>query len=69
MARRKFPEEHNQIAFLSKVSAAAGFHEVMDFLSASRLRYALIVDPPIIKSHMHQYWSTVKLDILDGEER
>ena len=60
MAERKYSSSHNQVAFLEKVPGAEAFADVIDFLNATHLRYALTENPTIYKSHMEQFWSTVR---------
>ncbi|GJW74946.1 hypothetical protein Tco_0134316 [Tanacetum coccineum] len=41
----KFAETHNVVAFLEKPKESAGFAEIIDFLKASSVSYALTVNP------------------------
>ena len=52
MSNLSFANTHNMIAFLQKPKEFEGFTDIIDFLSASTLRYALTVNPTIYISHM-----------------
>nr|GEV51436.1 ribonuclease H-like domain, reverse transcriptase, RNA-dependent DNA polymerase [Tanacetum cinerariifolium] len=41
------------------------FHPMLDFITASPLRYALIVKPTIFVSHIRQFWSTARIETTD----
>ena len=70
MAERKYSSSHNQVAFLEKVPGAEAFADVIDFLNATHLRYALTENPTIYKSHMEQFWSTVRTQTnKNGEQQ
>ncbi|GJS35042.1 hypothetical protein Tco_0533424 [Tanacetum coccineum] len=45
----------------------ANFAEIVDFLNASSIRYALIVSPTIYVSYIEQFWSTEKIKIVNNE--
>ncbi|GJW48580.1 hypothetical protein Tco_0080226 [Tanacetum coccineum] len=47
MANLKFADTHNMVAFLSKPAESDGFEQIVDFLNAQPLRYALTVNPTI----------------------
>nr|GEW17471.1 hypothetical protein [Tanacetum cinerariifolium] len=52
-------DTHNMIAFLTKSDASKGFDQIIDFLNASSIKYALTVNPNIYVSVIKQFWSTV----------
>nr|GEY75887.1 hypothetical protein [Tanacetum cinerariifolium] len=56
-----FADTHNMIAFLTKSDASEGFKKIIDFLNASVIQYALIVNPTIYVSSIMQFWSFVSL--------
>ncbi|GKD27563.1 hypothetical protein Tco_1233777 [Tanacetum coccineum] len=58
---------HNMVAFLSKPAESDGFEQIVDFLNAHPIRYALSVNPTIYTSCIEQFWSTVKAKIINGE--
>ncbi|GKA99250.1 hypothetical protein Tco_0827187 [Tanacetum coccineum] len=47
MTTLQFADTHNLIAFLAKPAKSDGFEQVVDFLNASSIRYALTVNPTI----------------------
>nr|GEV47633.1 chaperone protein ClpB4, mitochondrial [Tanacetum cinerariifolium] len=48
-------------AFLSKSDASAGFDQIVDFLNAQVIQYALMVNPTIYVSCIKQFWATVSI--------
>ncbi|GJS78263.1 hypothetical protein Tco_0728144, partial [Tanacetum coccineum] len=40
---------------------------IVDFLEASHIRYALMVSPTVYVSHIRQFWSTTRVETVDGE--
>ncbi|GJT38121.1 hypothetical protein Tco_0937986 [Tanacetum coccineum] len=67
MADLKFADTHNLVAFLEKPTKSAGFEEIVDFLNATPINYALTVNPTIYTSCIKQFWSTVKAKTVNGE--
>ncbi|GJZ15672.1 hypothetical protein Tco_0551349 [Tanacetum coccineum] len=51
MANLKFADTHNMVAFLSKPEESDGFEQIMDFLNAHPIKYALTVNPTIYISY------------------
>nr|GEW60357.1 retrotransposon protein, putative, Ty3-gypsy subclass [Tanacetum cinerariifolium] len=47
------------IAYLTKSDASEGFDQIIDFLNASSIKYALTVNPNIYVSCIKQFWSSV----------
>nr|GEU70720.1 hypothetical protein [Tanacetum cinerariifolium] len=47
------------IAYLTKSDASKGFDQIIDFLNASSIKYALTVNPNIYVSCIKQFWSSV----------
>ncbi|GKD44249.1 hypothetical protein Tco_1268894 [Tanacetum coccineum] len=45
------------IAYLQKPEGSEGFHQIIDFLNASHIQYALIENPIIYVSFIKQFWS------------
>ncbi|GJW35532.1 hypothetical protein Tco_0058452 [Tanacetum coccineum] len=45
----------------------ADFAEIVDFLNANPIRYALTVSPTIYVSCIEQFWSTAKTKIVNNE--
>ena len=62
-----FVNEHNQVAFLQKSEEKSGpvFHQIVDFLNATHIRYAPTVNPTIYVSHIKQFWHTVNVITLE----
>ncbi|GKB92416.1 hypothetical protein Tco_0964688 [Tanacetum coccineum] len=67
MANLKFVDTHNMVVFLSKPKESDGFEQIVDFLNAHPIKYALTVNPIIYISCIEQFWSTVKAKIINGE--
>ncbi|GJS13891.1 hypothetical protein Tco_0408363 [Tanacetum coccineum] len=67
MANLKFADTHNMVAFLSKPEESDGFEQIVDFLNAHPIKYALTVNPTIYTSCIEQFWSTVKAKTINGE--
>nr|GEV15043.1 hypothetical protein [Tanacetum cinerariifolium] len=59
MAPITFADTHNMIAFLTKSDASEGFDQIVDFLNAHTIQYALMVNPPIYVSCIKQFWASV----------
>ncbi|GKC51001.1 hypothetical protein Tco_1073746 [Tanacetum coccineum] len=55
------------VAYLEKSTKHADFDEIVDFLNASPIRYALTVSPTIYVSYTEQFWSTAKIKIVNNE--
>ncbi|GJY44458.1 hypothetical protein Tco_0432671 [Tanacetum coccineum] len=55
------------VAILEKTEHNADFHQIVDFLEASPLRYALLVHPTIYVSHIRQFWSIARIETADEE--
>ncbi|GJW55545.1 hypothetical protein Tco_0099630 [Tanacetum coccineum] len=66
MAPLTFADTHNMVAYLSKLDASEGFDQILDFLNASTIRYALTVNPTIYVSCIKQFWSTTKVKTVNG---
>nr|GFA62854.1 hypothetical protein [Tanacetum cinerariifolium] len=49
------------LAFLTKSDASEGFEQILDFLNASVIQYALTVNLTIYVSCIKQFWSSVSL--------
>ncbi|GJT82819.1 putative ribonuclease H-like domain-containing protein [Tanacetum coccineum] len=50
--------EYDSVAYLEKSEGSTGFHEIIDFLSASHIHYALTENPTIYVSFIKQFWTT-----------
>ncbi|GJY45018.1 hypothetical protein Tco_0433231 [Tanacetum coccineum] len=67
MTTLKFADTHNMVAFLSKPAESDGFKQIVDFLNAQPIRYALTVNPIIYISCIEQFWSTGVVKTINGE--
>ncbi|GJU71229.1 hypothetical protein Tco_1262634 [Tanacetum coccineum] len=67
MTTLKFIDTHNMVTFLSKPTESDGFEQIVDFLNAHPIRYALTINPTIYISCIEQFWSTVKAKTINGE--
>ncbi|GJU43378.1 hypothetical protein Tco_1200644 [Tanacetum coccineum] len=67
MSTLQFAETHNMIAFLEKPAESNGFQEIIDFLNANKIHYALTVNPTIYTSCIEQFWATTKAKTVNGE--
>ncbi|GJX88036.1 hypothetical protein Tco_0340050 [Tanacetum coccineum] len=65
MPSPKFDETHNVVAFLEKLRESDGFAEIIDFLKASSVHYALTVNPTIYTSCIEQFWATAKVKMVN----
>nr|GFA56551.1 synaptobrevin, longin-like domain protein [Tanacetum cinerariifolium] len=62
MAPLTFADTHNMVAYLSKSNASVGFDQIVDFLNARMIQYALVVNLTIYVSCIKQFWvsATIK---------
>nr|GEZ13481.1 synaptobrevin, longin-like domain protein [Tanacetum cinerariifolium] len=61
MAALRYRDEHNKVGYLLKPTRIDDYHQIVDFLRASHIRYALTHDPIIFDSLVKQFWSTATL--------
>nr|GEY86522.1 hypothetical protein [Tanacetum cinerariifolium] len=54
-----FADTYNMITYLNKSDASEGFEQILDFLNASVIQYALTINPTIYVSCIKQFWSSV----------
>nr|GEW97276.1 xylulose kinase-1 [Tanacetum cinerariifolium] len=64
-----FADTHNIITHLTKSDASEGFEQILDFLNASVINYALIINPTIYVSCIKQFWSSVSVKKVNGVAR
>ncbi|GJS36836.1 putative ribonuclease H-like domain-containing protein [Tanacetum coccineum] len=57
--------KHTPVGFLEKPKGSADYHEVLDFLRSSHIRYAISHDPLIYDSLVKQFWSTASLETFE----
>nr|GEX58689.1 hypothetical protein [Tanacetum cinerariifolium] len=60
-----FYDYHNMIAILEKSKHNVDFHQIVDFVKAFHIRYALTINPTIYVSHIRQFWSTARIETTD----
>nr|GEU61732.1 retrovirus-related Pol polyprotein from transposon TNT 1-94 [Tanacetum cinerariifolium] len=65
MERLAFCNYHNMIAILEKYEHNVDFHQIVDFVEASYIRYALTINPTVYVSHIRQFWSTPRVETSD----
>nr|GEY88353.1 putative ribonuclease H-like domain-containing protein [Tanacetum cinerariifolium] len=53
---------------LEKPTESEGFEQIIDFLNANPIKYALTVNPAIYTSCIKQFWATAKVNTFNGEE-
>ncbi|GKA04026.1 hypothetical protein Tco_0676807 [Tanacetum coccineum] len=58
MATLEFCDKHDMVAYLEKPEGSAEFHQIIDFLTASLVHYALTENPTIYASFIKQFWTT-----------
>ncbi|GJT78407.1 hypothetical protein Tco_1045132 [Tanacetum coccineum] len=73
MATLQFADTHNLVAFLSKPAESKGFEQIVDFLNANPIRYALTINPTIYTLCIEQFWATVNEEVqlqalVDGKK-
>ncbi|GKC94607.1 hypothetical protein Tco_1160049 [Tanacetum coccineum] len=56
------------ISYLKKIEGSEGFHQIVDFLNSSHIRYAFIENPTIYVSLIQQFWNTANAKTLDNRE-
>ncbi|GJR27632.1 hypothetical protein Tco_1103864 [Tanacetum coccineum] len=61
MAALRYRDEHNKVGYLQKPKGSDDYHQILDFLGASHIRYALTINPVIFDSIVKQFWSTATL--------
>ncbi|GJT59472.1 hypothetical protein Tco_1003005 [Tanacetum coccineum] len=54
------------VAFLEKPIKSDGFAEIIDFLKASSVHYALTINPIIYTYCIEQFWTTAKVQTVNG---
>ncbi|GKB89712.1 hypothetical protein Tco_0961984 [Tanacetum coccineum] len=67
MTTLQFADTHNLVAFLAKPVESEGFEQIVDFINAHTIKYALTVNPMIYTSCIEQFWATVKVKTINGE--
>nr|GEX70579.1 hypothetical protein [Tanacetum cinerariifolium] len=55
--------------YLGKYEHNADFHQIVDFVEASHIRYALTINPTVYVSHIRQFWSSARIKTTDAETK
>ncbi|GJS63545.1 hypothetical protein Tco_0678109 [Tanacetum coccineum] len=67
MTTLQFADTYNLVAFSSKPAESEGFEQIVNFLNANPIRYALTINPTIYTSCIEQFWATVNVKIVNRE--
>ncbi|GJS72303.1 hypothetical protein Tco_0705144 [Tanacetum coccineum] len=67
MTTLQFADTHTLVVFLAKPAESEGFKQIVDFLNANPIKYALTVNPTIYTSCIEQFWATVKVKTVNEE--
>ncbi|GJT64748.1 hypothetical protein Tco_1016228 [Tanacetum coccineum] len=67
MTTLKFVDTNNMVAFLAKPTESEGFEQIVYFLNAHTIKYALRINPTIYTSCIEQFWVIVNAKSVDGE--
>ncbi|GJS55005.1 hypothetical protein Tco_0628367 [Tanacetum coccineum] len=67
MAALKFPSSHNMVAFLDKPAESDAFEQIVDFLKAHPIKYALTVNPTIYTLCIEQFWTIANVKTVNEE--
>ncbi|GKG26001.1 hypothetical protein Tco_0399147, partial [Tanacetum coccineum] len=67
MTTLQFADTHNLVVFSTKSAKSEGFEQIVDFLNASLIKYALIVNLTIYTLCIEQFWSTAKAKTINEE--
>nr|GEV57399.1 hypothetical protein [Tanacetum cinerariifolium] len=54
---------------IEKTKHNTNFHQTVDFLEASHIRYALTICPTVYVSHIRQFWSTARIETTNQETK
>ncbi|GJZ69843.1 hypothetical protein Tco_0633393 [Tanacetum coccineum] len=68
MANLEFCDTHNMVAYLHKTEGSECFHQIVDFLNTSHIKYALTENPTIHVSLIQQFRQTAAANTLDSGE-
>ncbi|GJS23855.1 hypothetical protein Tco_0452487 [Tanacetum coccineum] len=69
MSTLKFAKTYNLVAFLEKPEESNGFEEIIDFLNAGSVQYALTVNPTIYTTCIEQFWTSAKVKTVNEERQ
>nr|GFA96594.1 hypothetical protein [Tanacetum cinerariifolium] len=57
------------IGYLTKSDASEGFNQIINFLNASLIKYALTVNPNIYVSCIKQFWTSISVNTVNDVPR
>ncbi|GJX46248.1 hypothetical protein Tco_0271438 [Tanacetum coccineum] len=66
MANLDFCDKHNMVAYLQRSEGSEGFHQIIDFLTTSHIRYTLTESLTIYVSLIEQFWQTASASTLEN---
>ncbi|GJW05660.1 hypothetical protein Tco_1568083 [Tanacetum coccineum] len=69
MANLEFCDKHNMVAYLEKSEGSEGFHQIIDFLSGSHIKFALTESPTLYVSLLEEFWQTAALCTIENRVR
>nr|GEU58199.1 retrotransposable element Tf2 [Tanacetum cinerariifolium] len=55
--------------YLASAKHNTDFHQIMDFLDTSHIRYALTIRPTVYVLHIRQFWATARIETTDEETK
>nr|GEW46873.1 hypothetical protein [Tanacetum cinerariifolium] len=67
MSSPTFAETHNLVTFLEKPTESDGFQQIVDFLNANPIKYALTVSHTIYTSCIKQFWTFSKVKTVNDD--
>ncbi|GKG09620.1 hypothetical protein Tco_0338366 [Tanacetum coccineum] len=59
----------NMVAYLQKSEGSEGFHQIIDFLTTSHIRYDLTESPTIYVSLIEQFWQTASASTFESGDK
>ncbi|GJT61066.1 hypothetical protein Tco_1004599 [Tanacetum coccineum] len=68
MANLDFCDKHNMVAFFKKPEGSERFHQIVDFLNFTHIKYALTKNLTIYVSLIHQFWQTASVSTFENGE-
>ncbi|GJR72812.1 hypothetical protein Tco_0085177 [Tanacetum coccineum] len=68
MGNLDFYDKHNIVAYLQKSERSEGFHQIINFLTTSHIRYALTESATIYVSLIEQFWQTASASTLENRD-
>ncbi|GKC99268.1 hypothetical protein Tco_1169543 [Tanacetum coccineum] len=64
MTSLEFCDKHNMVAYLEKSEGNEAFHQIIDFLSGSHIKYAL-TESPTVYALIEQFWQAAALCTIE----